>query len=131
MATLNDLKATYPELLPAKGYACDMPNGWLDLFGQLCHDIDAAAAKHGVKPGDRGYPVIVQYKEKFGALRVYFDCTHEGVGSDVRTLVEAACSKSVSTCSGCGAPGQSMRNDGFYVRNFCDQCERVHQSGRR
>lgn len=127
MKTLEDLHEQYPELLKNHGYSSYMPDGWMPMFSKLCDDIHAAAVKHGIQKGAKGYPHIDQYKEKFSELRIYFKCSNDVLREEIRPLIEKACKESVTICSECGGPANKIHGEvtGYY-RNFCDPCEKAY-----
>jgi hypothetical protein len=105
-----------------------VPSGWFKLLDSLCTDIETALG-----PQHCGDFSVVQIKEKFGSLRVYFRLgDHEDVEvavvspegarqvticidssskleelrSQVRALVNAAEAASTTTCEKCGAKAE-------------------------
>lgn len=79
--------------------------GWAPLRAALERDMEVAAGARGVEL------VIVQMKEKWGELRVYFSLVGEEslcaeAKAQIRKLIEAAEKKSAVTCIRCGRPAQ-------------------------
>jgi hypothetical protein len=81
-------------------------DGWVPLLEKLCTDLKATGFKE--------FDQVAQVKEKFGTLRVYFDC---GLEPEQWVLVEAAERKSATICEDCGAPGEPRH--GGWIRTLC------------
>lgn len=56
-------------------YGLCVGDGWFKLIFELCEAIMDECQRLGLKPGELGFPVVVQVKEKFGALRFYLHKT--------------------------------------------------------
>jgi hypothetical protein len=85
-------------------------SGWLPI-------VEAFLAKLS------GYPdaIVVQIKEKFGALTIYVGDPQSR--DEVRELAEAARRESVKTCEFCGAPGRNARmRDSDWLKTMCEAC---------
>lgn len=89
-----------------RGFCCK--DGWFDLIDTLCAQI-----QHHIDQTGAPQVVATQVKEKFGALRFYYD----GGDSHIRSLVEMAVAKSKNTCEECGTPGEVF--DGGWVVTRC------------
>lgn len=119
------LIARYPDLfnqefngqVTAPGYP-STGDGWRDLVETAVGRIATAVA--AAPSGSVG---ITQIKEKFGALRLYWqgragltDAAHAAIDEAI-SLAEA---RSACTCETCGAEGRLYDNSG-YVFTACDQ----------
>ena len=95
----------------------DCGDGWYDLINFLCGHIQ----NHIVygRGGDAPQVVVMQVKEKFGALRFYID----GGDEYIIGLITMAESMSMRICEICGNKGK-IRNDGW-ITTRCDSCHRV------
>jgi len=118
-----------------------VPSGWFRLIDSLCTDIEAALG-----PQHCGDFSVVQIKEKFGSLRVYFRlgdhedvqvavvssegarqatiCTDtssklEELRAQVRSLVNAAEAASTTTCETCGAKAERRAVKGW-LTTLCE-----------
>jgi hypothetical protein len=87
---------------------CD--RGWYPLIVQLDRDLAQL---------DPSY-VVLQVKEKFGALRLYFESAPEVTGA-MQALVNRATEASRGICELCGAPGMLME-DCLRVKTLCPKC---------
>lgn len=123
---------SYPKLFPANersnpsvslmcfGFECR--DGWFNLLNSLCKAIqdhlDANPTAQQV--------VVKQVKEKYGALRFYFD----GGDKFIDDLVDAAEKDSFHICDTCGTTKNLLRQQGW-VRVTCQSCiakdERAHK----
>ncbi|MGO7788367.1 hypothetical protein ACC703_12910 [Rhizobium ruizarguesonis] len=94
------------------GIECD--NGWLPILADFCASVGAV-----VSPGDFS---LVQVKEKFGALQVYYalrkvDPETERAVSDAR---DVAFKRSLHVCEVCGKRGRVNYFDGLY-KTVCQE----------
>lgn len=103
-AKRNKPKSRYPI---AWGFMCH--DGWFDLIDTLCAEIQAAVDAGRVKQ-----PVVLQVKEKFGALRFYVAPSQE----EVTSMIDRAEERSSVTCDMCGQPGV-LRSTKHYLRTTC------------
>jgi len=87
---------------------CD--RGWFPLIVQLDHDLAQL---------DPSY-VVFQVKEKWGALRLYFESAPE-VAEAMQAVVDRATKASRGICELCGAPGMLME-DLLRVKTLCPRC---------
>jgi hypothetical protein len=112
----NALNDRYPKItrgrhepltqnLMAFGFECR--DGWFDILNELFAKMEASDTEI----------VLLQVKEKFGTLRVYY----HGGDDTVYGWVEAAEAKSAVTCEQCGQPGE-LRGT-YWVYTACDECE--------
>lgn len=74
---------------------------------------------------------VVQVKEKFGGLRIYFDhkcsdednpnfkCTHNF--DHLHELADKLSEQSYKTCERCGAPGE-VRSQQVWIKTLCNDC---------
>lgn len=60
-------------------------------------------------------------KEKFGALRIYFEGNDEDSLKKFREYVFFLEDKSITICEKCGAEG-SLRTDRKWYKTLCDNC---------
>lgn len=87
---------------------CD--RGWYPLVVELDRDLAQL---------DPGY-ILLQVKEKWGVLRLYFESAPELTGA-MQALVERATEASKGICELCGAPGMLM-GDCLRVKTLCPRC---------
>jgi hypothetical protein len=80
-------------------------HNWEDCVGpgwrQLCLTLKQACVEHDV--------MIMQVKEKFGALRFYVDEAE----TELYDLIDAAEKASETTCETCGEPGKIVTTGWF------------------
>ena len=108
----HDMMRRYPQLFGQSGYPT-VGEGWRDLLDRALARIAAAVAGEGSGGGLR----IVQIKEKFGSLRLYYHGHQLSKAADakVREAVELAEARSACTCEECGAEGQLYNRSGWYM----------------
>lgn len=95
-------------------------DGWYNILENLFLEIE----KHKLPEDFR----IVQVKEKYGCLRVYFDPHLE----DIDLLVAQAEGKSLLTCEECGDPGRLRTEGRSWIKTLCEECDKndnKHQEG--
>lgn len=92
-------------------WGCECGNGWYKILAELFEQLS--------KYGDI---VLVQVKEKFGTLRVYYmggiDENHE----EIEKLIDEAEGKSAITCEMCGGEGK-LTGEGWLI-TLCNECSR-------
>jgi hypothetical protein len=93
--------------------------GWIPILEKLQNDIDDILQ---AQP-DSGFAVL-QLKEKFGAIRLYFDATPD-VTDAIRELARSAAALSEKTCHSCGAPA-TLRSTGW-ILPYCADCATKEQ----
>lgn len=94
--------------------------GWWPLIA----DLDAELA--AVVPEYR----VLQVKEKFGALRFYYDLPSDApreVWEKVQSIVQKYEILSTTVCEECGGDGR-LRDDRAWIRTLCDVCDSVSRS---
>jgi hypothetical protein len=97
------------------GQRFECSDGWYNLIAQLSSRLEGEARR-----SRHGELLVVQVKEKFGALRVYF-CG--GVSDRVQEWVASAVHHSVRTCELCGSAGTLRQGwDGRNFRTLCASC---------
>lgn len=68
---------------------------------------------------------IVQVKEKFGGLRIYFEPHEENYGIVIKTLE----SISFRTCEWCGRRGKAD-NSYYWTLTLCKECRKKRKEGK-
>jgi hypothetical protein len=125
-AELEDkLFKSYPNIFP-KGRDVDMRenlmcfgfshgDGWYNILDELFTDIT-------ILLGDTYKIDMVQVKEKFGTLRLYYDVNvgTNSLSDDIHGLVMEAVKKSSEVCEVCGKPGQ-CKNVSGWISTLCDE----------
>lgn len=131
-------------------YGCNIGDGWLDIFSNLCDFLDSlmdnkeyirGKSSRDIKTVDRPNIVFDQVKEKFGLMRIYwsFDQLNEesqkivdSLPEDKMNTVFNAYSHTIDavigyveflskrTCETCGKPGKLTSNGWIKVR--CNEC---------
>jgi len=64
---------------------------------------------------------IVQIKEKFGLLRVYFD-TLSGRYNELEAIIDKYEALSGQTCESCGTTENVTREGAYWVKTLCKEC---------
>ena len=91
-----------------------MYNGWRKAFeDNLCADLDDALRRCNCRDNF----MLLQVKEKYGALRIY----HSGAPEDVERVIDIYSHISEHTCIFCGKFGIPLTNAGWIVP-ICEQC---------
>jgi hypothetical protein len=88
-------------------------DGWFDILGRLCEDLEPFVAKYEATGGQKFE--VLQVKEKFGGLRFYVNCRKEEA---IRLRIDAAIQESLHTCEICGKPGKLREGD--WSKTLCD-----------
>jgi hypothetical protein len=97
------------------GECFECGDGWRGVIAELADRLEAYA---GIANAEG--LLVVQVKEKFGSLRVYFPGP---VPAKVRDWVSTAEHQSARTCELCAAPAAlRARPEGGYVRTLCAAC---------
>lgn len=126
-----------------------VPAGWIDPVARLFEDIDAM-----LDDGQAKSFAVLQLKEKFASLRVYWQLGKEattvldifGVDGNQRlnfepeqpsalfdrisARVSQAEDEAAQTCQRCGNGGASARALRGYLVTMCGACARAHKSGK-
>lgn len=88
------LRAKYPDMFD-KRCSNEAPSGWRNIINDMCERLSTI----------EGVPPIVQIKEKFGGLRVYFDTIEPTDAEVIVANAERACEQ---TCDICGQAGKML-----------------------
>jgi hypothetical protein len=142
------LKERYPEVIPSDYHQGWPEDGWFNIldafFAALSGPLLRArtnrdnakkyldqsafwtheqlkAYEEEVERLEAQLPKLLQVKEKFGTLRVYFDRFDQELGR----LVEMAEHLSAVTCEWCGAPG-TLHPKGWW-KTLCEGCQKERQ----
>jgi len=99
---------------PFSSRGFELPKGWVGIIDDL------AAGLLAVPGFDADNFEVAQIKEKFGALRFYYQLSSsEDVLKAVRALVDGAEAKSAKTCEVCGAPAQRDESNAW-IQTVCE-----------
>jgi len=93
-------------------FGCACGDGWYDLLDKTFSRIMAIDTKKEV--------VLVQVKEKWGALRIYFDHPSE-LYDKVIDILDLAELESIYICENCGSMENVQRN-GSWIKYLCKDC---------
>ena len=112
---MDILQERYSDILKIDYIECDI--GWFDLIDKALNQILMICYETGQEIK------IVQIKEKFGGLRIYYDLNLEGeVDEDFRQKVEDiiynAENESYVTCEVCGEEGKPRK--GGWIKTLCN-----------
>jgi hypothetical protein len=89
--------------------------GWAPLLRRLLQSINGCLSDAQAKKF-----TVVQVKEKFGALRFYFDAPAR-IRPQLNELVNKASKESETTCLRCGSPAVLVTDNGGWVSVLCEQ----------
>lgn len=93
----------------------DMDDGWRIAFGEdFCNDIQAIYETLSDENKQRFYPA--QIKEKFGALRVYWNVEVNGMSDIIRKYEDM----SRKICVHCGKPAKYISTG--WICPWCEDC---------
>ena len=139
---IDALVARFPRLFKGRHPRVwsDLPQGWTELANRLFADLDAMLDDDAAKSFE-----VIQIKEKYAALRVYWQLGKEqtlvmdlhGPGSvrrvdtgsaaptalfdRIRTRVKQAGELAATTCQCCGN-GSATANSAGYLVTLCESC---------
>lgn len=89
-------------------------DGWRSILEQLCADVETEIKTSKIEEFG-----VLQIKEKWGGLCFYYSCS-DYKNNNLRTIVDAAESKSMVTCEVCGKPGEvRTTKDNSYWHKCC------------
>ena len=110
----NQLIDKYPYIDFSKMRAISVKPGWEHLVECMLSAINS----HAKQSEDvHQIPILLlQIKEKFGSLRVYYQGTND---SAIEGIVKMAEQMSTRTCDVCGSPGV-IRDDLGWIRSLCE-----------
>jgi len=94
---------------PAGEFGIEVFAGWLPIVEAMLEKLAGF-----------GDIVIVQIKEKFGALTVYVGDPQSR--DEVQAILRDARQLSVATCEFCGQPGKNQRMRDGWFKTMCDSC---------
>ncbi|CAB4727559.1 unannotated protein [freshwater metagenome] len=110
---MSDVQA--PALLPndPPGWS-DLPAGWVGVFNAAVAYLDENL---------EGWRVV-QVKQKYAALRIYYD-EPEGTDRDtvrrVSRAIDEILAESERTCEVCGRPGALDQSNRYWWRSVCEE----------
>jgi hypothetical protein len=107
----DDLVQRYAEFFAPSGYPM-VDEGWRDLLERALRRVASAI---GRQPAG-AHLQIVQIKEKFGTIRIYYHAEKLSTRADqaVREAIDLAEARSACTCEICGDEGRLYNNSGWY-----------------
>ena len=120
--------SVYPWLTEENSWAEDIPVGWRNsFFEDMCDELTDVLGEH---VGDFE---IVQLKEKYGSMRLYWGWKDESLSREESNVlspkVDAVLNKyehiSITVCACCGAPATHMTEP--WILYMCDTCYKMHK----
>lgn len=108
------------------GYGVECGPGWYDLIYKMLEEIELYYKKNGSNIDEF---VIVQIKEKYAELRVYYEIRYSNrevtsqinIYQDTEEIINKYVDLSSKTCHECGQPGR-LHDDGGWLSTLCDEC---------
>lgn len=99
-------------------------DGWAKIIDEMCSSLkyffDLSKDNYGF--------TILQIKEKFGKLVIYFSL-RENISQEARNIIKSIVRQteinSHTVCEKCGAYGE-FRNTSSWVHTYCDNCEKEY-----
>lgn len=136
----------HPHAASMMRYGFEIGDGWYHLIFDLSKNIESQAKLQGIDSESNNWPVAIQVKEKFGALKFYCSMgnnnpqeqviekhgdllsvrpfpTNEAITNLIRSAEEA----STSICEHCGSKGMLRRHS--WVKTLCDSCDNIRTEG--
>ena len=112
----QEMEAKYPLMLSGKYGGIDVHPGWFSILELLFNSIQSHIDFEQKRNPYLEQVVVLQIKEKFGALRFYYTGGNEYISG----LVAMAEAVSSTTCEVCGSYGR-IRSNGGWLRATCDK----------
>jgi len=119
--TKKEIQEQYKDLFSDKFYDFSISDGWLAIITSLLKSI-----KNDIMYNDMPEVKIIQIKQKFGGLRVYYD----GGDDATRGMVTMAMAIAEETCEDCGSTEDISQTSG-YIRTLCTKCKNNHEVERK
>jgi hypothetical protein len=95
----------------------DIPQGWVKSFGiQMCEELRDILIEGNYLDDFR----ILQWKEKFGRLRIYSNGIPEKISNKYYAWEHKYEKLSGETCYSCGKPGHLMKTG--WILPYCEKC---------
>jgi hypothetical protein len=102
-----------------RGIECE--DGWFNLIDKTLTKIKVCCDRNW----EQHPPIILQIKEKFGRLRIYFEPLKTKIVNDeLWNIINAAEEESSKICEFCGEPAEIKKIKGFgeWLKCICDKC---------
>jgi hypothetical protein len=103
---LSKLRNKYPSFFPPN-LTWECADGWYDILNNMCQKLNNLNIRL----------TFVQIKEKYGTLRVYYECQGKTTRNEHETMNEIvglAEAQSSHTCELCGNIGKLIITNGWY-----------------
>lgn len=109
----------FPRVFP-KGFRFECGDGWFQPLYDLAKRIDPVLDK--LPQNAQDWFCASQIKEKFGTLRISFNCSpgHTEFDKNIQALARYTEYECMSICEKCGKEGK-LRKDIGWVRTLCDE----------
>lgn len=111
----NSRVRDYPGASGFKYFGCDCGDGWYIILRQLCTTLSRHFREVARITGEKLPFKFLQIKEKFGALRIYY----EGGDTFTKGAIDMAEAMSAYTCDVTGAPGKLCRKPSGWLQTLC------------
>ncbi len=104
-------------------FGCECDDGWYELLKEMFQEVVNRYEAAGL-PVDLE---VLQIKEKFAELRVYYSFKQgnnqadQELRDDIDKIIETYENKSNTICENCGAEGE-LRKAGYRMKTLCAQC---------
>ena len=120
---IEDYPSVFKDMESTSNY--NLPSGWYLLVDKLCSDLSVLLDEEHKKTKENPEEplfMLLQIKEKFGGLRVYymFNTENDKLYHEVQKLIDAAEDASYNICEITGKPGQFCKSGNQY-HTFCEE----------
>jgi len=120
---IEDYPSVFKDMEHTSHY--ELPSGWYLLVDKLCSDLSVLLDeehKNTKENPEEPLFMLLQIKEKFGGLRVYFmmNTKNDELYHEVQKLIDVAEDTSYTICEITGKPGQFCKSGSQY-HTFCEE----------
>ena len=117
------LKDVCPELCASKNIGTSVPDGWSGIVMEFVVKLRELLSED-LAEGEKSAFQVLQLKEKFGTIRLYYGFTseEEGVEEKVKSLVNNLELESGSVCLDCGSRDEVEQTNTGWIATLCKKC---------
>lgn len=120
---IEDYPSVFKDMEHTSNY--NLPSGWYLLVDKLCSNLSVLLDEEHKKTKENPEEplfMLLQIKEKFGGLRVYFmmNTKNDELYHEVQKLIDVAEDTSYTVCEITGKPGEFCKSGSQY-HTFCEE----------